>query len=402
MQATNLCHPHPLRPLPDPSSSYNIVDWRVLYVQELFSLSLLIGLSFDSFFLWWDSSFWSSDGLFVTVFYSMYCIGVHCWEILAYFMDNHANTMGRPAWLVHKHPRYSSSHLALHICSHHSHPEWSIGDSFFWFWDATLSYLALILIQFGGCGLTGLLCCVTFWYPWCLNLNDSSASWLVVISVGGAVSLLWCIPSCLAYRGRLAQSCWLFLRVDLWSILLKSDDLASFESDILELMGDVLPSTRCSWDWTSLLNDDSLVFLCSPPPPPPVPIRWITWMNTFLHPSALDSALTPVINYVAISHPVLLQWCSLPVNYVPGPIGWRTHCLLCRLTLWHEQAFGSPSCFLFPQSSCVNIHGYFSSFSQGSVPCFFQSCKCQHAVASIGTNGQSPSLPFCAPQPCFC
>jgi hypothetical protein len=156
--------------------------------------------------------------------------------------------------------------------------------------------------------------------------------------VGGAVSLLWCIPSCLAYIGRLARLCWLFLRVDLWSKLLRSDDLASFESDILELMGDVLPSTRCSWDWTSLLNDDSLVFLCSPPLPPPVPIRWITSMNTFLHPSALDSASTPLINYVAISHPVLLQWCSLPINYVPGPIGWCTHRLLCRLTLRHEQA----------------------------------------------------------------
>jgi hypothetical protein len=36
--------------------------------------------------------------------------------------------------------------------------------------------------------------------------------------------------------------------------------------------------------------------------------------------------------------PVLLQWCSIPVNYVPGPIGWCTHRLLCRLTLRHEQA----------------------------------------------------------------
>jgi hypothetical protein len=95
-----------------------------------------------------------------------------------------------------------------------------------------------------------------------------------------------------------------------------------------------------------LLNDDSLVFLRSPPPPPPVPIvsfapslcsRWITWMNTFLHPSALGSASTPLINYVATSHPVSLQWCSLSVSFIPDPIGWCIHRLLRRLTLQHEQ-----------------------------------------------------------------
>jgi hypothetical protein len=39
-----------------------------------------------------------------------------------------------------------------------------------------LSYLALMLIQFAGCGLAGLLCCVTFWHLWCLALDDSLAS----------------------------------------------------------------------------------------------------------------------------------------------------------------------------------------------------------------------------------